>query len=172
MSHRISRFVVPEEPEDLSDKYKDFKFDSYASCFELRATFNANVVKDNRVSLNVSAHSQIFGPSTSFNLPVGNNATAVPVYKWGLTSDGTTSVKAFLERVNELAISRGVSEDQLFYSGFDLFQGAALSWYRANRDSFLSWSDLVEALKRDFLPLFYDESLLEQIKVRFQGRQE
>ncbi|KAK4879247.1 hypothetical protein RN001_007393 [Aquatica leii] len=57
----------------------------------------------------------------------------VPVYKWGLKFSGEPkglSIGAFLERVDELQIARGVSEEELFLSALDLFTGRALNWFR------------------------------------------
>lgn len=171
LSCRVNNFQVPEEPEDLKSRMRDFKDDSYALCYELRAKLNDNVVRFDRSSLNLNISQVSAGPSVSQSLNLASSVS-VPVYKWGLTFDGTSSIKAFLERVNEMSISRNVSEDQLFNSCFDLFEGVALTWYRANRDSFLSWGDIVSALKKDFLPPYYDEALLDQIKARCQGRNE
>lgn len=171
LSYRINNFEIPVEPEELTSRMQNFKDDSYALCFELRAKLNSNVIKDSRFSLNMNLSHGSSGTSFSQS-PNLSSTISVPVYKWGLTFNGTSSVKAFLERVNDLSIARNISEDQLFNSCFDLFDGVALTWYRANRDSFVSWGDIVSALKKDFLPPYYDEALLDQIKSRYQGRNE
>ncbi|KAF5281722.1 hypothetical protein FQR65_LT14562 [Abscondita terminalis] len=66
----------------------------------------------------------------------------VPVYKWGLKFSGDSkglSIGAFLERVDELQIARGVSEDELFLSALDLFSGRALNWFRGVRTTLRNW---------------------------------
>lgn len=98
----------------------------------------------------------------------------VSIAKWGLTfsGDGKGSLNAFLERVTELRIARGVSRQILFTSAVDLFTGRALIWYRANRDNFTTWEELVNGLKSEFQPIDYDDRLFEEIKNRTQGPNE
>lgn len=56
----------------------------------------------------------------------------VPVYKWDLKFFGQSdlSFNAFLQRVEELSRSRGVSKDEPFNSAVDLFEGQALNYYQ------------------------------------------
>lgn len=54
-------------------------------------------------------------------------------------------------------------------SAVDLFVGKALIWYRANRENFLNWEQLVEGLRDEFQPADYDERLLDEIRHRTQG---
>lgn len=96
----------------------------------------------------------------------------VPVYKWGVTFSGydsMDSVMSFLEKVEDLCLSRHVSKQDLFASAGDLFSGAALLWYRNVRGEVHSWSELVECLKRDYLPFDYDYELSTEIRNRTQG---
>lgn len=79
------------------------------------------------------------------------------------------SIAAFLERAAELAISRGVSESELFRSALDLFDGPALTWFRAVKDYVKNWEELVKTLKRDFQPSLYDDELWDEIRSRKQG---
>lgn len=100
---------------------------------------------------------------------------SVPVTKWNLQFSGDArdmSVSAFLERVEELSISRHVGKIELFESASDLFRGSALTWFRANKKKFNSWNDICVALKRQFLPHDYDDRLFEEIKKRTQGENE
>lgn len=99
--------------------------------------------------------------------------TSIAVFKWNMTFDGTSgSLSSFLERIEELRIARNTSKSELFCSAVDLFMGPALVWYRSVRNSVSDWDSLVNALRRDFLPEDYDDVLWEQIKCRYQGRNE
>lgn len=100
---------------------------------------------------------------------------AVPVSAWGLKFSGLRkdiSVSAFLERAEELKISRNSSDSLLFNSAVDIFEGPALIWYRANRDAYSCWSELAAALRKEFQAIDYDERLFEEIKHRTQGAHE
>lgn len=111
---------------------------------------------------------------TSGDDDVVTDKRAMPVMKWGVdfSGDGRRSLSAFLERVNELRVARGVSKAVLFTSAVDLFTGSALVWYRANRDQYTTWEEIVEGLKFEFQPVDYDERLIEEIKRRTQGPSE
>lgn len=100
---------------------------------------------------------------------------SIPVTKWNLQFSGDSkdmSVLAFLERVDELSVSRHIGEQELFESAFDLFRGSALTWFRANKKKFNNWNDIGMALKKQFLPHDYDDRLFEEIKKRTQGENE
>lgn len=96
----------------------------------------------------------------------------VPLHKWNLSYDGTTDVRNFIERVEELALSRNVSTVSLFSSAVELFSGIALDWYRVNRALFTSWSDIVSALKEEFELLDHERRLLAQIRATVQLQKE
>lgn len=86
--------------------------------------------------------------------------------------DSKESVLGFLERVDCLKISRGITDAELFSSSVDLFSGQAFNWYLINRCKFQNWEQLVTKLKSDFLPYNYQDDLLEEIKARKQGQHE
>lgn len=97
------------------------------------------------------------------------------IYKWNLKFTGErcgASLNSFLEKVEEMCISRGVKEAQLFRSATELFEGKAMIWFRAVRLSVNSWPELVRELKLEFLPPNYDDCLLDEIKHRTQGQNE
>ncbi|XP_072396613.1 uncharacterized protein [Diabrotica undecimpunctata] len=103
-------------------------------------------------------------PSFSYSKPV-------QVHKWGITFSGQTQhidVISFLERVECLRISRGVSEDDLFAASAELFTDSAFTWFMNNRGRLSCWSDLVQKLKSDFLPYSFQDDLLDEIKSRKQ----
>lgn len=100
---------------------------------------------------------------------------SVPVIKWGERFSGERrlrSVNSFLERVDELRVARNVSKSQLIMSAVDLFEGNALVWFRANRSLYRTWDELVVGLREEFLPVHYEEKLLDEIKRRTQGQHE
>lgn len=97
---------------------------------------------------------------------------SVSPYKWNLHFTGENkkeSVHSFLEKVEMLSAARGVSKAELFTSAYDLFKGSALTWYHSIKFSLNSWDDLVQRLKKDFLPYFYDDDLQREIDSRTQG---
>lgn len=100
---------------------------------------------------------------------------SVPPYKWNLYFTGQSqkeSVHSFLEKVEMLSRSRSVSEQELFLSAYDLFKGQALTWYNNIKHTVRSWDELVQKLKKDFLPYSYEEDLLREIDTRTQGQSE
>ncbi|XP_050295859.1 uncharacterized protein LOC126735794 [Anthonomus grandis grandis] len=92
------------------------------------------------------------------------------VFRWNIKFNGQTSVNDFLERVEEIRLSRGVLKEQLLRSAPELFTGDALLWYRTNK--FASWDDLVTKLKDSFRPYDYEYGLWDEIRRRTQGSQE
>jgi len=84
--------------------------------------------------------------------------------------NGQSSVGDFLERVEELRISRGLSKASLLRAAPELFSGDALLWYRTQR--FVSWDDLTYQLREAFQPYDYVDSLWDEIRRRTQGSQE
>lgn len=95
-----------------------------------------------------------------------------PVHKWNLVYDGSTCVRSFIERVEELADSRGVSKSDLFSSAIELFTGDALNWFRVNRSIFNSWCEIVAGLKDEFELLDQDKRLVAQLRATCQTPKE
>lgn len=95
----------------------------------------------------------------------------VPVSQWGIRFSGkpeSMSLSAFLERVEELRVSRHVTDQDLFDSANDLFSDIALVWLRANKKKARDWSSLVCLLREEFQPRDYNDKLFKQIKERTQ----
>lgn len=95
----------------------------------------------------------------------------VPVSQWNLKFSGKVndlSLSAFLERVEEMRISRHVTEEDLFLSANDLFTDDALIWYRGIRRKARDWSSLVCLLREQFQPRNYNDHLFKEIKKRTQ----
>lgn len=89
---------------------------------------------------------------------------------WDVKYNGQSSVGDFLERVEELRVSRGLSKASLLRAAPELFTGDALLWYRTQR--FVSWDDLTYQLRDAFQPYDYEDSLWDEIRRRTQGSQE
>lgn len=133
-------------------------------------------------ALNISVIQERTSPHTSqqaefrhSSTPVNNSTTSVkpvPVYTWGIKFNGSGSVNAFLERVEELMIARNGDKRQVFASALDLFEGQALKWHRNNRKQLQDWEHLVQQLRNEFQPLNYNEKLFAEIKQRTQGTYE
>ncbi|XP_050512102.1 uncharacterized protein LOC126888142 [Diabrotica virgifera virgifera] len=95
----------------------------------------------------------------------------VQVHKWGVSFSGEghyDQVISFLDRVECLRVSRGVSEEDLFSASAELFTSHAFTWFMNNRGSFTTWTDLAQKLKSDFLPYSFQTDLLDEIKNRKQ----
>lgn len=120
--------------------------------------------------------------SSTMRAPNVSNSSTLPllskqasINKWGIKFSGHSSkesVMSFLEKVNELCEARQVSEQDLFTSAVDLFTDTALFWYRNIKKEVQTWSELVACLKRDFLPVDYEDDLLAEIRARTQGPSE
>lgn len=94
------------------------------------------------------------------------------VHALNLKFDGKGSVHAFIERLEELTVSRNISPTKLFNSAAELFSDEALCWYRSVRDEVSDWTSLKNLLLEDFLPHDFDYRLLQEIRSRTQGSDE
>lgn len=120
------------------------------------------------LKVHISAPGAHSTPIQNQNFPF---TKSVPIHKWGIFftgSDERDSVVSFLEKVECMRAARGVSDVELFSSAADLFKHNAFTWYLNNRGKFVSWVELVDKLKADFLPYNYQDDLLEEIKNRRQ----
>lgn len=108
--------------------------------------------------------------------PINYRSPAVPqselsdISRWPVKFDGVGSVTSFLERIEELRVSRGVSKERLLRSAAELFTKDALLWFRMSQ--FSSWEELMQKLRVDFQPYDYENALWEEIRHRTQGAQE
>lgn len=103
----------------------------------------------------------------------GSNFHSAPyldVSRWNIKFNGQSSVNDFLERIEEIRLSRGVSKDHLLRSCPELLTGDALLWYRTCK--FVDWDDLVRQLRESFQPYDYEYALWDEIRRRTQGAQE
>jgi len=101
----------------------------------------------------------------------------VKIWEWNLKFVGEPNsipVFEFLQKVKELAKSRGASKSDLFEGSTDLFAGSALKWLRTGleKKAFRNWDELQGQLLADFEAHDYGESLLDYIKNRLQRNNE
>lgn len=99
------------------------------------------------------------------------------IWKWDLKFTGdpnSMSVSEFINRVDELALARGATLEDLFIGAVDLFDGTALKWYRAGKQSnfFADWKHIEKQLERDFQDLEYGDTLWDFIRARLQEPRE
>lgn len=97
---------------------------------------------------------------------------AAKVYKWGVTFTGLENpdqIFEFLDRIEELRIARGASKVDLLNSAIDIFRDNALLWFRSIKNSIDNWEDLVDLLKKEFLPSHLDFDIWEKIRSRKQS---
>lgn len=97
------------------------------------------------------------------------------IYKWNIQFNEDmkhgSSVHNFLERVEEMARARNVSDSQLFESAIDLFSGREI-WFRSNRDRFNDWKGLSNLLVKHYEPADYRQILFHDIMSRTQDPSE
>lgn len=100
------------------------------------------------------------------------NDSSSAIHKLNISFNGTTCVKAFLQRLDELCRSRNISEYRLFNSAAELFTDEALCWYRGNHTEVNNWLELKNLLLEEYLPTDYDHRLMQEIRSRTQGSEE
>lgn len=131
-------------------------------------------IKDNSVPAPAASSTlNSFLPSGVSVLP--SFVKPISVNKWGIKFSGLStreSVMSFLERINECCEARHISQEELFTSAVDLFTDTALLWFRNIRKEVRTWVELVSCLKRDFLPVDYEDDLRAEIRSRTQGLSE
>lgn len=160
--HLLGRLLRTPEVEGETDvkAYRDEKIVALKSMM----TDVREIVEKNKPSL-----------FTKSSGSVEQTSKSIPVFKWGISYDGSPksgSVNSFLQRVEELRVARSTTEEMLFNSAVDLFTGSALVWYRAVRGTLTNWENLKTALRKDFLPINFDDELMAEIRDRTQGEHE
>lgn len=91
------------------------------------------------------------------------------VSRWNLRFNGTTDPRSFLERVGELQLAYGVSDQRLFNSAAQLFCDQGLLWFRGIQTQVSTWCELKDLLLEEFDPVDYDYRLIGEIRSRTQG---
>lgn len=99
----------------------------------------------------------------------------VPINQWKITFSGDgygLHLYDFLSQVELLQRAESVSDGDMNLQVIHLLSGRARMWYLSCYDRFGSWSQLVAALKREFLPANYDFQLFGDISNRVQKEHE
>lgn len=94
------------------------------------------------------------------------------VHTLNLKFNGKGCVVEFIQRLEELCLSRNISDAKLFASAAELFTDEALYWFRGAKSGVSSWTQLKSLLLDEYLPLDYDYLLLKEIRCRTQGPDE
>lgn len=97
------------------------------------------------------------------------------IYKWNVKFSGeekNSNAIDFIQKVNALAQSRGVSNTDLFESSIEFFTGQALKWFYSQQKQLSSWTEISEKLVSDFVEVDYYDNLLMTIQQRKQKHDE
>jgi len=106
------------------------------------------------------------------NKPWADTVTLLDtVRKWGIQFDGKDGI-TFLEQLEDLRDSYGLSREQLRRCLPLLFKDQALHWYRNNRDMWDSWKDFEDCIRQYYVPIKLKFELEEAIARRTQGPDE
>ena len=176
-----STSYVPNYQQDINSRVFDKSAQRTYDTFNISPldAHRAHCSRDYTTNQNESyKHQQpIFNfsqPSTSRSNNQNYNRTfEKPLSSWNITFNGSNlSVNQFIERVNELSVSRNVTEERLFYGASELFSGDALIWFRSIRHEIFNWSELMARLRKDFLPADFTNDLWDEIRSRKQGYNE
>lgn len=129
---------------------------------------------DNETSSNFN---QNIGPNRRSSVTEPSSAIIKPILpsRWDCKFSGDKrgmSLSAFLEKIEELRVSRNVSKEMLFNSGIDLFTGRAYQFYLAYRNEVSTWDEFVALLREEYQSADYNEQLFEEIRRRSQGPDE
>lgn len=89
-----------------------------------------------------------------------------------LKYDGKSCVRAFIQRCEEVCVTKNIPHDKIVTNATDIFTDEALHWYRSIRDTVSGWNDLAVSLRRDFDQSDFDYRLLAEIRSRTQGETE
>lgn len=115
------------------------------------------------------------GPNRNVFEANNRHRRPIPINQWNIKfsgEDNSLSLSEFLGEVELYAESELFSNEELFASAVHLFTGYARKWYKANYWELTSWKELVDALKEEFQPEYYDFLLLSEIDARLQGKEE
>ena len=89
------------------------------------------------------------------------------IRKWGCQFDGRDAL-AFLERVEELRSSYGLTPEEVLTGLPVLLKGEPLLWYRNVRDSVRTWEEFEKELRLYYVPRRIKAQLEREIRDRIQ----
>lgn len=159
--------------------------DSHSSTASNNNNNNARAVRPNN---NMSRNPFIEPQAQSSNVQIDraihihrNDRIKVPVYKWGLKFSGVLekdqmTPTEFVTRTMDYMQSRNITEEELYMSAIDLFEGTAYQWFKSlsnlGREYPRNWTELSGRLLSDFEKPDYLEDLEDHIRNRKQGKDE
>lgn len=174
--HRPSLVVGQRNDDPVNDLISFFEVPTHSRHPD------ANTIPSNQDINSVNLHSSpnkivnnidngpISCPSR-FMHPLYNVEPTLNIASWNITFNGeSSSVMEFLQRVEEIRLSRGVSTSRLYKAVPELLRGTALNWYRS--ETIECWEEFVKKLKAYFLPYDYEFTLQDEIRKRSQGSSE
>lgn len=170
--HRLGR-LHPTLDEETQVKDKLWE--------ELTAIFNkVDRLFENFKSSQTSLDKPAVPPATSETEDVAStpppvinvSCGKVKAHSLNIKFDGRSCVVSFVQRLEELCSSRGISDDELLKALIELFVDDALIWYRGVRSKVKSWGDVKTLLFAEYLPFDYEDQLLDEIRARTQGHSE
>lgn len=169
LHYRIQRIETPDNPDDsvlLSKVQKSFE-----KHYNIMLGFSKPVTGDTepKISVPASENEDTGNINTSgLNISVTcDRGISNDLSK--LKYDGKTCVRAFIQRVEEFRVSKGVSDSKMLQSAIDIFTGDALHWYRSVSSIYKDWTSLISHLKEDFDILDFDYRMTSEIRNRTQG---
>lgn len=164
--HRIGR-VSPVRQEDLelyeqlSGKFQRFKEKVDGLLRTFKSSQDSTVMEPGPSSAPEMVHTQEIRVSCSKNKGV---------HTLNVKFSGRSCVVAFIQRLEELCLSRQITDDELFASAVELFVDDASFWYRSVSAGVNSWSELKQLLLDEYLPFDFDFRL-ERVKSLLPIRQ-
>lgn len=94
------------------------------------------------------------------------------VHTLNIKYSGRSCVVAFIQRLEELCLSRKITDEDLLESAVELFVDDASFWYRSVCSEVNNWSELKQLLLDEYLPFDFDYRLMQEIRSRTQGPEE
>lgn len=110
-------------------------------------------------------------PMANYNNNNFRNRKSVPVNQWKLNFTGENRGIHLLDFLNQIEMyqrSENISDPEMVLSIVHLLSGRARLWYQSIMAYTKTWTELVNEMKREFLPIDYDYQLLCDIANRTQ----
>lgn len=169
LRHRLIRILAEVEPddEDSSEEYVDRentpKCKSASRVIEdiPDSEVGDRLVKENRIDMPKGREEILLVRDKPINLNSLN-----------LKYNGSTCIRIFIERLEELRQAREIPEARMLTAFSDLLEGPPLSWFRCNKPTFNSYSELLSRLKEDFDTPDFDYQYKNEIRQRTQAKHE
>lgn len=123
-----------------------------SSMREQARTFNKILKEGGSSNINTGDDNTVGSEKTTtiinnyYQSAIPSTSSSSSVHSWGLKFSGSSDVRDFILRIEELSRCRKVELSSVVTSFSDLLEGRALSWFRTIFDDSLSWSTLKKLL--------------------------